>query len=649
MAHLRRSALAAAIALSTALAAPAMGAPTTGEHTGGAVSPAGAQRPLRQAERLDRAPVAVATPDGVHLSWRSLGTDPGSLAFRVYRDGERITRAPLRGATNLLDPEGGVDSTYVVTVVGHGPERPVTREFGVWSEPYLDIPLEKPAGGATPDGEEYGYVASDAGVGDLDGDGSYELVMLWNPTNAQDNSRAGHTGPVYVDALELDGTRLWRADLGRNIRAGAHYTQLVVYDLDGDGRSEVMTKTADGTLDGQGEVIGDPDADHRNADGYVLDGPEYLTAFEGATGAAIDTVDYVPARGDLAEWGDDYGNRADRFLAGVAHLDGERPSAVFSRGYYTRTVVAAWDLADGELRQRWVFDSDEAGEQYEGQGNHNLSVADVDGDHRDEIVFGSMTIDDDGSVLYSTGLGHGDAMHVSDLDPRRDGLEVFAVHESMETSGDRGATFRDAATGEVLWSIPATTDTGRGAAGDIDPRYAGAEAWAVGGEASWDSPEGFLMSADGTRIGDAIPAANFLTWWDGDLLREITDHDFDDEEGAGVPTVSEWDWESREEVELLRDEEVRTNNHTKGNPVLQADLLGDWREELVFRHEDSTALRLYTTTDLTDHRIHTLMHDPVYRLGVAWQNVAYNQPPHTGFYLGVGMAPPPRPAIDPVG
>ncbi|GAA4427780.1 hypothetical protein GCM10023169_28130 [Georgenia halophila] len=604
---------------------------------------------VRQAERLDRAPVAIATDDGVHVSWRHLGTDPADIAFHVYRDGVRITDAPVTGATNLSDTSGTTDSTYVVTVVGEETETPVTEEFGVWSEQYLDIPLDKPAGGVTPDGVAYEYVAGDASVGDLDGDGQYEIVMLWNPTNAKDNSQSGITGNVYVDALELDGTRLWRIDLGRNIRAGAHYTQLVVFDLDGDGQAEVMTKTADGTVDGQGTVIGDPEADHRNDGGYILSGPEYLTLFDGETGAAVDTVDYVPARGDVAGWGDDYGNRVDRFLAGVAYLDGEHPSAIFSRGYYTRAVIAAWDVVDGQLQQRWVFDSDEAGSQYEGQGNHNLSVADVDGDQLDEIVFGSMTIDHDGTVLYNTGLGHGDALHVSDLNPARDGLEVFAVHEDLGASGGRGATMRDAATGEVLWGIPATTDTGRGAAGDIDPRHPGAEAWAVGGDAAWDSPVGYLMSADGTRIGDEIPAANFLTWWDGDLLREITDHEYDADSGSGIPTVSDWDWQADEEVVILRDEELRSNNGTKGSPVLQADLLGDWREELIFRHADSSALRLYTTTDLTDHRIRTLMHDPVYRLGVAWQNVAYNQPPHTSFFLGEGMTTPPAPSIAPVG
>ncbi|WP_305852928.1 rhamnogalacturonan lyase family protein [Actinotalea soli] len=604
---------------------------------------------VREAEYLDRSPVAVATDDGVYVGWRQLGTDPDSVAFNVYRDGVRINDAPLTGSTNLLDEDGAVDSTYRVTVVGEGTEADATEAFEVWADGHLDIPLNKPEGGVTPSGEEYTYSAGDASVGDLDGDGQYEVVLLWNPSNAQDNSRAGYTGNVYVDAYTLGGEQLWRIDLGRNIRAGAHYTQLMVYDLDGDGKAEVTMKTADATVDGAGTVIGDAEADHRNSGGYVLSGPEYLTLFEGETGVALDTVDYVPPRGNVGSWGDTYGNRVDRFLAGVAYLDGESPSVIFSRGYYTRTVIAAWDVVDDELVERWVFDSDVAGNQYAGQGNHQLSVADADGDQKDEIIFGALTIDDDGTVLNNAGLGHGDAMHVGDLIPSRPGLEVFQVYECMSCSGNRAGAMRDLATGEIIWDLPGNRDTGRGASGDIDPRYEGAESWAIGGDYAWNSTVGHMVAADGTLIGEKIPAANFLTWWDGDLLREITDHDFDDGPRTGEPTIATWDWENEEAVEILRPEGVLSNNDTKGTPALQADLFGDWREELVYRTEDSSALRVFTTTDVTEHRIRTLMHDSQYRLAVAWQNVAYNQPPHPSFFLGEGMAAPAAPSIRTVG
>ncbi len=591
----------------------------------------------RQQERIDRGLLAVPTDDGVLVSWRLLGTDPPDIEFRLYRDGALVTETPR---TNYLDPAGAADSAYQVAPVVAGREGDRSAPVRPWAQPYLDIPLTPPPGGTTPAGEEYTYHANDASAADLDGDGRFDLVVKWQPSNAKDNSQAGYTGETILEGLTLTGERFWRINLGRNIRSGAHYTQFMVYDLDGDGRAEVVAKTADGTVDGQGTVIGDPDADYRNANGYVLEGPEYLTVFDGLTGAALATTDYYPPRGRVSDWGDDYGNRVDRFLAGVAYLDGERPSVVMARGYYTRTVLAAYDWRDGELTQRWVFDSNVAGRQYEEQGNHQLAVADVDADGRDEIVYGSLTIDHDGSPLYTTGLYHGDALHVSDLNPARPGLEVFGTHERSDSPC--GYEMHDAATGEVLWCVRTGRDTGRGAAADIDPRYPGAEAWAVDGE--FNSPTGGLHTAEGELIGTTIPAANHLIWWDGDLLREILDHDWQGEP-AGVGTIGKWDWESATTERLLTAEGTLANNGTKGNPSLQADLLGDWREEVLWRTEDSTALRMYATPYPTEYRFPTLMHDPVYRLGIAWQNVGYNQPPHTSYFLGHDMAPAPWPHL----
>lgn len=579
---------------------------------------------VRQMEFLDRGVVAVKTGTGVFVSWRLLGTEGSNVSFNVYRDGTKVNASPITNSTNLQDASGTSSSKYTVRAVVGGTEQAASAAASVWGNNYLSVPLSVPAGGTTPDGVAYTYSANDASAGDLDGDGEYELIVKWDPSNSKDNSQSGYTGEVFIDAYKLNGTRLWRISLGKNIRAGAHYTQFMVYDLDGDGKAEVAMKTADGSKDGTGVVIGDASKDYRNSSGYVLSGPEFLTIFNGQTGKALSTVNYEPARGNVSDWGDNYGNRVDRFLAAIAYLDGERPSLVMARGYYTRTVLVAYNWRDGQLTKQWTFDSNTSGNSgYAGQGNHNLSVADVDGDGKDEIVYGAMAVDDNGKGLYTTGLHHGDAMHLSDLDPDRAGLEVFQVHE---TPSNAGVEFRDARTGQLIWGIPTTKDIGRGMAADIDPRYKGAEVWADGG----------LYTAKGQKIGTTLPSStNFGIWWDGDLLRELLDSN----------RIDKWDYANSKTVNLLTASGVSSNNGTKSTPNLQADLFGDWREEVVWRTNDSSALRIYTTTAVTDKRIYTLMHDPVYRLGIAWQNVAYNQPPHTGFYLGDGMSTPPVPNI----
>ncbi len=590
----------------------------------------------RQAETLDRSPVAVLSDGGIYIGWRLLGTDPEHISFHLYRDGQRINSAPIATSTNYLDPEGTVDSTYEVRAVIGGIEEQSSEAFPVWRDPYKSVPLQKPADGVI-NGAAYTYSANDTSVGDLDGDGKYELIVKWDPSNSKDNSQSGYTGNVFIDAYRLDGTLLWRIDLGRNIRAGAHYTQFMVYDLDGDGKAEVAFKTADGTVDGTGQVIGSPNADYRNSSGYILSGPEYLTVFEGTTGKALATTNYDPPRGNVSSWGDSYGNRVDRFLAGVAYLDGERPSLIFSRGYYTRTVVVAYNWRDGQLSKQWTFDTNTPGYgDYAGEGNHQLSIADVDKDGKDEIIFGAMVLDDNGKPLYRTGLGHGDALHAGDLDPSNPGLEVFSVHEHYPSSA--GIELRNAETGELLWGIPTNYDVGRGMSGDIDPRYHGEEMWASG-------ESGGVYTAKGQRISTRTPSINFGIWWDGDLLRELLDHNYSSTAGAGTGKIDKWDYMNSRAVNLLTATGTYSNNTTKGTPNLQADLFGDWREEAVWRTEDSSALHIYTTSEMTQHRLYTLMDDPQYRLSIAWQNVGYNQPPHPSFYLGDGMSAPPVPKL----
>jgi len=579
----------------------------------------------RQMENLDRGLVAIHQGEGkVYVGWRMLGTDLDDVAFNLYRSTSggapvKLNDRPVTASTNFVDSGVNVSrpNVYCVRAVLKGAEQQANNSYKLDPErQYISIPLRTPEG-CTP---------NDASVGDLDGDGAYEIVIHQAP-RGRDNAQSGTTGEPVLEAYKLDGTFLWRINLGKNIREGAHYTQFMVYDLDGDGKAELACKTADGTVDGKGKTIGDASADYRNARGYVLAGPEFLTVFDGQTGAALATTDYVPPRGNVADWGDDYGNRVDRFLACIAYLDGERPSLVMCRGYYTRAVLAAWNWRDGKLARVWTFDSDDGtpgNRAYRGQGNHNLSVGDVDGDGKDEIVYGACAIDHDGKGLYSTGLGHGDAMHLSDIDPDRPGLEVFAIHE--RPSHPNGANLRDAATGKVIWGLP-LKDPGRGVAMDIDPRHRGYECWASGSG---------LYNCQGERISSSQPrSCNMGIWWDGDVLREILD-------GA---TIDKWDYTQGTATRLFSAQGCASNNGTKSNPCLCADILGDWREELICRTRDGQELRIYTTTIPTDRRQYTLMHDPVYRLSVAWQNVAYNQPTQTGFYLGDGMAPPPRPQI----
>ncbi len=600
----------------------------------------------RQMERLGRGVVVVRPVSSqAYIGWRLLGTDPSGIGFNVYRSANggaatKLNALPLTNSCNVTDsPNFAVANSYFVRPVIDGLEQTASAAFTLPANApirqHLSIPLQPPGGGTTPDGVPYTYTANDCSVADLDGDGEYELVLKWDPTNSKDNSQSGYTGNVFLDGYKLDGTRLWRIDLGRNIRAGAHYTQFMVYDLDGDGRAEVACKTAPGTVDALGKNVllgGDSAAaDYRNGSGYVLSGPEYFTLFDGLTGRELATTNYVPARGSVSAWGDSYGNRVDRFLACVAFLDGQRPSVVMCRGYYTRAALTAWDWRDGKLTRRWAFDTGDSGgpwSGWKGQGAHSLTVGDVDGDGKDEITYGAAAIDDDGTGLYNTALGHGDALHMSKMDPDRVGQQVWMVHEDPGSYGPTGLEFRDAATGALIFGLDGQgADVGRGVAIDIDPRYRGYEMW---------GSRGGLMSASGEQITSSRPSQmNFALWWDSDLLREILDG----------TQVRKWNWSSSSSSSVLSPNGLSSNNSTKSTPCLSADILGDWREEVIWRTADNSDLQIYTTVSVATNRLYTLMHDPQYRLAIAWQNVAYNQPPHPGFYLGPDMPEPPRPPI----
>ena len=617
----------------------------------------GIEKPGRQMEDLDRGIVAIrSNPEEVFISWRLLGTDPEKTGFNLYRGSLKLNNKLLTQSTNFID-KTTTNDVYSVKAVIRSKELKESDTCYVRSQNYFRIPLNRPLPGTVkgevvrpsralgaqrtrpgdslarsgrpayiPPGyqsgdppvgpRQYNYSPGDGSVADLDGDGQYEIVLKWDPSNARDNAQDGFTGNVILDAYELDGKQLWRINLGTNIRAGAHYTQFLVYDFDGDGRAEIACKTADGTIDGKGKPIGNADADYVNEVGRIVSGPEYLTVFDGSTGAALETVDYVPGRGDICAWGANEcrANRSDRFLACVAYLDGIHPSPVFCRGYYGRLTIAAWDWRDSKLSLKWFFDSDKGYPEYMGQGNHNLSVGDIDGDGRDEIVYGSSAYDDNGKPLYTTGMGHGDAMHLSDLDPDLPGLEVWAVKET----GGWGSVMHSAGDGKILLRIPDSSDVGRGNAADIYPEHRGFELWS--------SATKGVYNVKGEKITNATPSINFRIYWDGDLQDELLDRTF----------IDDWDHVGHKPVRLLDAAQYGGSsiNGTKATPVVSADLLGDWREEVIFRGKDNSSLLLFTTTIPTDCRMVTLMHDPVYHLGVAWQNVVYNQPPHPGYYIG---------------
>ena len=625
----------------------------------------------RVMEKLDRGTVAVKTNGGVYLSWRLLGTESlTNQAFDIYRDSEKIYTTGEHDATCYTDSKGTADNKY--TVVPKGEAIDETEAVDVWttnttykgrSVAYKDIAFKVPDGGKTPTDEEYTYTANDMSVGDLDGDGEYEYIVKWDPSNSKDNSVKGYTGNVYLDAYELDGTLLWRIDLGVNIRAGAHYTQYMVYDFDGDGKSEVILKTAPGSKDGEGNYVskagknitkGDDKKDCRNSSGLLMGkdgGPEYLTVFNGETGAAMQTVDFDPPRSILtsSEWGDSYANRSERYLAAVAYLDGVHPSVVMTRGYYTYVYAAAYTWDGTDLKEQWLSTNTPTEENggtgctvkyadgtsknnpnktLYAQGAHSVSVADVDNDGYDEIIFGSAVLDNDGTVLTYDGRGHGDAEHVSDFD--NDGKqEIFMAHEAGKHNDKIIPYAVDIKryNGDIMLQA-AQGDIGRGIMDNVDDKYA-----LSSGNLSlfWSVAADGIYNQAGEKVGN-IPNTNgsnmenFAVYWDGDLGRELLD-------GNKLVKYSIKSGAER----IYYDSKNSTlpgsiNNSTKSNACLTADLFGDWREEIVLRY--GGGVRIYFSTIPTDYRLTTLMHDSQYRCAIAWQNVGYNQPPHTSYYIG---------------
>ena len=694
--------------------------------------------PACQMEKLDRGLVAVPTSTTANfVSWRLLGTDDkANTTFDLLRNGTVIASNLTK--TNYQDTQGSATARYQVVTKVNGAEIETSAEVMPWGKKYLSLKLDRPAGGTDskwtntdntvgPTSATYAYYPNDMSVGDVDGDGQYELFLKWESTHAQDNSRShGATGNTFIDCYKLDGTRLWRLDLGLNIRDGAHYTQFMVYDFDGDGKAEMMCKTAAGSKDGLGNYVNqaatdetikghDNTKDYRNSGGHILSGPEYLTVFDGLTGKAIHTTWYLPGRAGTGSktssgssateggselgkvstypngfWGDNYGGRSERFLGAVAYINGaDKPACgIFCRGYYTKAYVWAVSFDGSRLHTEWLHCSPSttqwlvyASKWAEGQsgltytvdgdllkripiktapantggvkstdtsggvvgsntlygnGNHNMSIADVDGDGCDEIIWGAGALNNDGTLLYATGYGHGDAMHVGKMIPDREGYQVFDVHEEKLTATHGSWDLHDARTGEVIYhGGSADSDNGRGMAGDLTGKD-GYEFWSSDVRTPYSALTGKATSIKNCSV-------NFRIYWDGSIQDQLLDGSYKysgdvwAQTAHAEPVITKWNGSSFSNVVSFYSttyNNAQTANYTKATPCLQADILGDWREELVmWNKKDSSEIMIFTTWTPTTYAVPTLMHDHTYRMGICWQNTAYNQPPHLGYYL----------------
>ena len=565
-------------------------------------------------EKLNRGVIAIADENNknVYVSWRLLQTDPADITFDVYRgSGNRsvkLNSKPISTTTDFLYRNAAIkgDESYWVVPLLKGKKGEASERVTAISRPspekppYVSIPLQA---GVVPGRRRLG-------IGDLNGDGQFDFVLIQPDISKDPGFRPDSSQVTYkIEAYLHDGTFLWRNDLGDGIEPGVWYSPFIVYDFDGDGKAEIAVKTAPTGI--------------RDADGCVYKGEEWISIWEGMTGKEIAKADWPSRINRLGDY-----NRQNRNQLGVAYLDGKTPCLIVARGTYKAMFVDAYQFTDGELTRLWHWDGDEENPVVRSQGAHTMLVADVDDDGRDEIILGSAVLDDNGTLLWSAGLGHPDRIFVTDIDPSRPGMEIFLAVEALHDKDGLGICLRDAKTGTLIWKIGhPTVHVGTGMVADVDPTRQGLECFAA------EDPKGhramgitgnnnrYLFDAKGNLYGtgEDVPPTGDWVWWDADKLREYIRP-----EGRGKGfSVAKYHYKDEDEI-------IQTG--FEGNVVLAADLYGDWREEVVTALPGE--LRIYSTTIPAKDRRISLLQDNSYRKTITTHTMGYQQPAVPSYYLG---------------